>query len=54
MKACPYRADFYAKLGSPPEKVNTELGKWLTALEAIVARIEAFYEAGGYNKGPFA
>lgn len=38
MKACPYRTDFYAKLGSPPEKVDEELEKWLTALETIIAR----------------
>ncbi|KZV83025.1 glycolipid transfer protein [Exidia glandulosa HHB12029] len=54
MKACPYRADFYAKLGSPQEKVNTELGAWTAALDAIVKRLEAFYEKGGYGKGPFA
>jgi hypothetical protein len=41
MKACPYRADFYAKLvedksGGPPaseEKLNEQLDKWLAALE---------------------
>lgn len=54
MKACPYRADFYAKLGSPPEKVHTELGAWTGALDSIVKRMEAFYEKGGYAKGPFA
>lgn len=59
MKSCPYRADFYAKLavdpngGAPasPEKLNEELDKWLAALDAIVRRIEAFYEKGGYGKG---
>ncbi|KAJ3509027.1 hypothetical protein NLJ89_g5437 [Agrocybe chaxingu] len=59
MKACPYRADFYAKLaadpsGGPPatqEKLNEELDKWLEALSAIVAKEEAFYEAGGHAKG---
>jgi hypothetical protein len=59
MKACPYRADFYAKLAADPdggapasqEKLNEELDKWLAALSSIVARVEAFYEKGGYGKG---
>ncbi|CAA7261808.1 unnamed protein product [Cyclocybe aegerita] len=59
MKACPYRADFYTKLaadpsGGPPasqDKLNEELDRWLEALSAIVAKEEAFYEAGGHAKG---
>jgi hypothetical protein len=51
MKACPYRADFYTKLGSPPEAVNEALAKWLTALDAIVSRMQGFYKAGGHDKG---
>lgn len=59
MKACPYRADFYAKLAADPaggpaasdEKLNEELNKWLEALASIVARMESFYETGGYGKG---
>jgi hypothetical protein len=58
MKACPYRADFYAKLAADPdgapasqELLNEELDNWLVALDAIVKRIEAFYEKGGYGKG---
>ncbi len=59
MKACPYRADFYAKLAADPsggpaasqEKLNEELDKWLSALADIVARMEAFYEKGAYGKG---
>lgn len=43
MKACPYRTDFYAKLGSPPEKVDEELEKWLSALERIVKRMQDLY-----------
>ncbi|EGG09934.1 uncharacterized protein MELLADRAFT_71146 [Melampsora larici-populina 98AG31] len=50
MKACPYRADLYAKLGTP-DRVEVELEKWLTALEKIVQRIQAFYEKGNYGKG---
>ncbi|KAG8994704.1 hypothetical protein FRB94_004939 [Tulasnella sp. JGI-2019a] len=45
MKACPYRKDFYPKLGSPPEKVEEELGKWLAALEVIIKRMQEFYTA---------
>lgn len=59
MKACPYRAIFYAKLaadpaGGPPasqEKLNEELDKWLASLDAIVKRLDAFYEQGGHGKG---
>ncbi|KDR75098.1 hypothetical protein GALMADRAFT_248995 [Galerina marginata CBS 339.88] len=59
MRACPYRADFYAKLAADPEggepatqdKLNAELDKWLAALSSIVARMEAFYEKGNYAKG---
>ena len=59
MKACPYRADFYAKLvedksGGPPaseEKLNEQLDKWLAALDAIVKRVEEFYTKWGHGKG---
>lgn len=59
MKACPYRADFYAKLAADPaggpavptERLSADLDKWLAALAAIVARMEKFYEDGGHNKG---
>lgn len=59
MKACPYRADFYAKLvedksGGPPaseEKLKEQLGVWLGALDGIVKRMEAFYAEGGHGKG---
>ncbi|KAI1795515.1 het-c2 protein [Ganoderma leucocontextum] len=59
MKACPYRADFYAKLAADPaggapvpaDKLNEELNKWLAALNGIVKRLEDFYEKGAHNKG---
>jgi len=59
MKACPYRADFYAKLAADPAggasvdavRLDDELNKWLGALDAIVVRLESFYEKGGHNKG---
>ncbi|GAA5911122.1 GLTP domain-containing protein [Sporobolomyces salmoneus] len=51
MKACPYRADFYAKLGPPTSNVDEELVKWNSALGEIIARMEAFYAKGNYAKG---
>jgi len=51
MKACPYRADFYQKLGSPEDTVEEKLGLWLQSLNTIVIRLQAFYEKGGHNKG---
>lgn len=49
MKACPYRADFYAKLGEPRDVVEREFQEWLKALEAIVTQIQAFLPP--YSKG---
>lgn len=51
MKACPYRKDFYGKLGSPTAPVDEELSKWNSALGEIIARLEAFYEKGNHAKG---
>ncbi|CAO1617808.1 unnamed protein product [Sympodiomycopsis kandeliae] len=51
MKACPYRTDFYAKLGSPPEKVDEELEKWLSALQRIIKRMQDLYETKNLGKG---
>lgn len=51
MKACPYRADFYAKLGQPQEKVLEQLAAWLKGLEVIVAQLKQFFEAGNWAKG---
>lgn len=44
MKACPYRKDFYEKLGSPEDVVRSECEEWVAALENIVAQIQAFIE----------
>lgn len=44
MKACPYRKDFYAKLGSPADRVNAQLNEWLSSLERIVQELQQFYE----------
>ncbi|KAH8916543.1 glycolipid transfer protein, partial [Atractiella rhizophila] len=51
MKACPYRKDFYAKLGSDQAKVEEQLGAWLDALGKIIDHMEKFYQDGGHNKG---
>lgn len=51
MKACPWRKDFYAKLGSPLVKVMEQLESWLAALEKIVRIIQTFLESGNYAKG---
>ncbi|CEQ39863.1 SPOSA6832_01424, partial [Sporobolomyces salmonicolor] len=51
MKACPYRKDFYAKLGPPEAPVDSELSKWNAALSDIIARLEAFYEKTNAAKG---
>lgn len=51
MKACPYRKDFYAKLGPPTAPVDEELVKWNSALGSIIARLEAFYASGNHAKG---
>jgi hypothetical protein len=51
MKACPYRKDFYEKLGSPPEKVQEQGKKWLDGLDIIVKKMKALYEEKGYGRG---
>ncbi len=44
MSACPYRKDFYTKLGSDPEKVAQELGQYLAALDKIVGILKGFLQ----------
>lgn len=51
MKACPYRKDFFEKLGADQAKVNEQLAVWLKALEEIVNTIIAFFASGNYGKG---
>lgn len=45
MSACPYRKDFYPKLGSPPELVTQELQAYFAALEKIVAILKGFLDS---------
>jgi hypothetical protein len=44
MSACPYRKDFYVKLGSDEEKVKVELGKYLEALDKVVGILKGFLD----------
>jgi hypothetical protein len=44
MSACPYRKDFYVKLGEDPEKVTAELRVWLAALEKLIAILKGFLD----------
>jgi hypothetical protein len=45
MSACPYRKDFYAKLGSEEAKVQSELRVYLAGLEKIVALLKTFLDS---------
>ncbi|CAE6430307.1 Glycolipid transfer protein OS=Xenopus tropicalis GN=gltp PE=2 SV=1 [Rhizoctonia solani AG-1 IB] len=47
LKACPYRKDFYEKIGSPPDD---QLNSWLGSLDSIVTRMDAFYKAGKHGE----
>ncbi len=42
MSACPYRKDFYAKLGDNNEKVTDDLKVYLASLAKIVKILEDF------------
>lgn len=50
MKACPYRKDFFAKLGDDLAKVNEQLQAWVSSLESVVKEIMDFFESGNYGK----
>ena len=50
MKACPYRADFYKKLGDDKSKVDTQMTEWLDALEGIVNQMKNEYSTKGYGQ----
>ncbi|KAK4139202.1 glycolipid transfer protein domain-containing protein [Dichotomopilus funicola] len=44
MGACPYRKDFYGKLGTDEAKVHEELDLYLKALDKIVGILKGFLE----------
>jgi hypothetical protein len=50
MKACPYRADFYKKLGDDQSKVETQMHAWLDSLEKIVNEMKIVYVTKGYGQ----
>jgi hypothetical protein len=45
MSACPYRKDFYAKLGDDNAKVAEQLRAYLAALDKIVAILKGFLDS---------
>ncbi|RGB21618.1 glycolipid transfer protein domain-containing protein [Rhizophagus diaphanus] len=53
MKACPYRKEFFEKLGEDQEKVKQQYEEWLLAFEKVVKRLNNFYTEGGYDKVKF-
>lgn len=46
MSACPYRKDFYSKLGAveDEDKVKSELRVWLAALQQLLAILKGFLD----------
>jgi hypothetical protein len=44
MSACPYRKDFYSKLGADQDAVTSEFRIYLAALEKIVGILKGFQE----------
>ena len=49
--AVPRRDDFFTRIaeGGSVEKLNTEMAKWLSALDALVIRLSAFLKDGNYG-----
>lgn len=52
MKACPYRKDFYEKIGVVTDEATNQMKLWLEALENIIRIIQALFVANpAYIKG---
>ncbi|GAA5806499.1 glycolipid transfer protein domain-containing protein [Helicostylum pulchrum] len=52
MKACPYRKDFYEKIGVVNETAFAQMKSWLEALENIIRIIQEVFKANpAYIKG---
>jgi hypothetical protein len=49
MKACPYRADFYKKLGDDQVEVEKKMNAWLDALDGIVKEMKTEYVVKKYG-----
>ncbi|KAF9353833.1 hypothetical protein BGX26_008410 [Mortierella sp. AD094] len=50
MKACPYRADFYTKLGQDQALVKQDLAAYLAGLRKITVEIQTYYVANKLDK----
>jgi hypothetical protein len=48
--ACPYRADFYKKLGNDETEVDRKMTAWLDALDRIVADMKTEYVVKKYGE----
>ena len=44
MSACPYRNDFYSKLGDDPAKVTADLRVYLKGLDKVVGILKGFLD----------
>lgn len=52
MKACPYRKDFYEKIGAVNDAAIAQMKAWLEALENIISIIQNVFKANpAYIKG---
>jgi hypothetical protein len=51
MRACPYRAEFYKKLGDDQAKVDKQMTAWLDALEKIVEDMRSVYASNAKAYG---
>jgi hypothetical protein len=50
MKVCPYRVDFYKKLGSDKATVDKQMHSWLDAPEGIVIQMKTEYVTKNYGQ----
>ncbi|KAH9052306.1 glycolipid transfer protein [Lactarius vividus] len=50
--AVPRRDDFYTRIaeGGSVDKLDTEMAKWLVALDALVIRLSSFLKDGNYGR----
>lgn len=52
MKACPYRKDFYEKIGVVTDAALAQMKQWVEALENIINIIQSIFKANpAYIKG---
>lgn len=52
MKACPYRKDFYEKIGVLTDATLAQMKQWVEALENIIRIIQDVFKANpAYIKG---